>query len=214
MPPPLQFAAAAQVHAKLGEARFPIWFYFGSLNHMGWPRKRGWLRRYEYVDSAIADSVANTLLGIGETVGMAYPAHASALIADVYPGLRDTTILEEPALQEWEPFEPLGRRLLMDLLGSAEWAAVISGCFASAVWRGLRNPDDVEAYYETDYLPTMHAVHVMAQSRGVDLPLPAYFDSLEGISDQALQTVRGFELLYGRLPDPDLFLLESAGRLE
>ena len=214
MPPPRQFEAATRVLDTLGEARFPVWFYFGSLNRMGWPRKRGLLRRYEYVEATVADSVANTLLGVGETVGMAYPAHASTLIADVYPGLRDTSILEEPALRKWEPLERLGQRLRMDLLGSAAWAAVISGCFASAVWRGLRNPDDIKTYYETDYLPTMQAVHGMAQRQGVDLPLPDYFRSLEGIADQSLQTVRGFELLHGRLPDPDPFLLERAGRLD
>ena len=64
---------------------FIEWFVVKGLGELGWPRRRGVLRR-TYVNSLVADTVIEQGLSVAVALGAARPELATALISDTFAG--------------------------------------------------------------------------------------------------------------------------------
>lgn len=61
------------------------YFSYIMIRRMGWPKKRGWLRRRDVVDDSVLGSVHSLIVQMGFSLGANHPDVAHRLIAEMFP---------------------------------------------------------------------------------------------------------------------------------
>jgi hypothetical protein len=201
------------------EDRFPIWFYYGRLRGMGWPRKRGLFRKTHYVDAHLADSLLQELLAVGSTVGAGDRDVGLRLIANVFDG-RDWTAVFGP-----EEFDFLEQsRLRVEQLTFADegsdvtWRTTlgrqaipqISSGFAGVVMHGILNAGGVAPGISASSSDRGGAEREAHQAALRQTSTP---ESSEAELEDALSLVAEFEDARGSLPPPPTVLTAAVVEL-
>lgn len=202
------------------EDRFPIWYYYGRLRGMGWPRKRGMFRKTHYVDALLADSLLTELLAIGVTIGSGDRDVGLRLIANVFHerdwtaafGREEFDFLEAARLRvEQLTFATEGPDVTWRTTLGRQGIPQISSGFAGVVMHGILNADGVAADVSASINDSgtagrqAHPPVVLGQTSTPE--------SYEAQLQDALSLVSEFEDARGSLPPPPMVLTDAVVEL-
>ena len=144
---------------------FPEYWFTGTLNSMGWPRKEGgFLRKRLVVDSNVADRTLDLLIYTGILLGADAPSIGRCLLVSQFDerelwmdksGLETfTSLLNEAASEPYlqsnsDVFAGAGLKVPWKALGDKSVLHVITTRFISALWLGLTKPQQVSERIDT-----------------------------------------------------------------
>jgi len=182
---------------------FPLWYYFGLLNHLGWPQAKGILRKQLYVNAMLADVALRQIHRMGRVVGAGDPETALELIGDAFrdrdwsSSMEDLDrLLESAAAAQLPSFASTNADVPWNALLSPEIRVHLVSTFVGGVWFGLRQPERVIKDVDSDLVGARdNASSWVARGLHVDPDnIPGSFDDELG---QASVAIEEFEAAVG-----------------
>lgn len=193
---------------------FAPWHLVTLLHAAGWPRRTGLFRR-ETVDSLVADTLARVgLFHSGMAIGAFDVPLSCSLVAEIFSERTEwrhdfDELLRTQYSKGPDPLVNYGKSVPASLVGSNTYQAMLSFDFVSAVWEGVRNPDEVTSmlsHTAGSYLTSARE----AIAAGMDMDAARLPSSAEEFYDLAREYVRAYEEVRGVLPSPPAGLIELA----